>query len=87
MELMHQRRLMYRRRVPPSARVADPPPAFLRLAAHPLRWQLLTELAGSDYRVRELVERVDQPQNLVSYHLRLLRVEVTSPPSRSSRRW
>ncbi|WP_306935400.1 arsenate reductase/protein-tyrosine-phosphatase family protein [Streptomyces phaeochromogenes] len=48
-------------------------PAFVQLAAHPLRWNLLTELAASDYRVRELVERVGQPQNLVSYHLRLLR--------------
>ncbi|MDQ0688488.1 protein-tyrosine-phosphatase/DNA-binding transcriptional ArsR family regulator [Streptomyces achromogenes] len=48
-------------------------PAFLRLAAHPLRWKLLAELAASDYRVRELVQRVGQPQNLVSYHLRLLR--------------
>lgn len=49
------------------------PPAFVRLAGHPLRWQLLTALAGSDYRVRELVTLVSQPQNLVSYHLRLLR--------------
>ncbi len=48
-------------------------PAFLRLAAHPLRWRLLTELAASDYRVRELMALVGQPQNLVSYHLRLLR--------------
>ena len=48
-------------------------PEFIRLAAHPLRWRLLTALAGSDYRVRELVALVDQPQNLVSYHLRLLR--------------
>ena len=48
-------------------------PAFLRLADHPLRWRLLTELAESDYRVRELVTRVGEPQNLVSYHLRLLR--------------
>jgi protein-tyrosine-phosphatase/DNA-binding transcriptional ArsR family regulator len=49
------------------------PPAFVRLAAHPLRWKLLTTLADSDLRVRELVTRVDEPQNLVSYHLRLLR--------------
>ena len=49
------------------------PPTFVRLAAHPLRWRLLAELAESDYRVRELVARVEQPQNLVSYHLRLLR--------------
>lgn len=55
-----------------SAQVAAPP-AFLHLAAHPLRWQLLAELADSDYRVRELAARVDEPQNLVSYHLRLLR--------------
>jgi ArsR family transcriptional regulator, arsenate/arsenite/antimonite-responsive transcriptional repressor / arsenate reductase (thioredoxin) len=48
-------------------------PAFVRLAAHPLRWRLLTELAGGDLRVRELVARTDQPQSLVSYHLRLLR--------------
>src|SRR5882757_11272296 len=49
------------------------PPAFVRLAGHPLRWRLLTALAGGDHRVRELVTLVDQPQNLVSYHLRLLR--------------
>lgn len=48
-------------------------PAFVRLAAHPVRWRLLTELAGTDLRVRELVARVGEPQNLVSYHLRLLR--------------
>jgi ArsR family transcriptional regulator, arsenate/arsenite/antimonite-responsive transcriptional repressor / arsenate reductase (thioredoxin) len=49
------------------------PPTFVRLAAHPVRWRLLTELARSDYRVRELVARVDESQNLVSYHLRALR--------------
>jgi protein-tyrosine-phosphatase/DNA-binding transcriptional ArsR family regulator len=48
-------------------------PAFVRLASHPLRWRLLSELADSDYRVRELVTLVGEPQNLVSYHLRLLR--------------
>ncbi|GII05688.1 arsenate reductase/protein-tyrosine-phosphatase family protein [Planobispora takensis] len=48
-------------------------PAFLRLAAHPLRWRLMSELAAGDYRVRELVELIGQPQNLLSYHLRLLR--------------
>ncbi|MBO0826832.1 MAG: ArsR family transcriptional regulator [Streptosporangiales bacterium] len=54
-----------------SARPATP--AFVHVAAHPVRWRLLTELAASDHRVRELVELVGQPQNLVSYHLRLLR--------------
>jgi DNA-binding transcriptional ArsR family regulator len=43
------------------------------MAAHPLRWRLMTELAVSDYRVRELVELLGQPQNLISYHLRLMR--------------
>jgi ArsR family transcriptional regulator, arsenate/arsenite/antimonite-responsive transcriptional repressor / arsenate reductase (thioredoxin) len=53
--------------------VEHTPPAFVRLAGHPLRWRLLTALAESDYRVRELVTLVGEPQNLVSYHLRLLR--------------
>lgn len=48
-------------------------PVFVRLAGHPLRWSLLTELARTDLRVRELVGLTGQPQNLVSYHLRRLR--------------
>ncbi len=48
-------------------------PAFVRMGAHPLRWRLLTALAASDYRVRELVDLLGHPQNLISYHLRLLR--------------
>ncbi len=54
-------------------------PVFVRLADHPLRWRLLIELAASDRRVRELVELAGQPQNLISYHLRLLRAAVWSP--------
>ncbi|WP_230415595.1 arsenate reductase/protein-tyrosine-phosphatase family protein [Micromonospora tarapacensis] len=53
--------------------LSQPAPAFIRLAGHPLRWQLLAALARSDLRVRELVALVGRPQNLVSYHLRLLR--------------
>jgi protein-tyrosine-phosphatase/DNA-binding transcriptional ArsR family regulator len=49
------------------------PPEFLELVAHPLRWRLLRELTRSDRAVRELTERVAEPQNLVSYHLRRLR--------------
>jgi protein-tyrosine-phosphatase/DNA-binding transcriptional ArsR family regulator len=60
------------------------PPPFVRLTGHPLRWQLLAKLAESDYRVRELVERVGQPQNLVSYHLRLLRTGGLVTARRSS---
>jgi ArsR family transcriptional regulator, arsenate/arsenite/antimonite-responsive transcriptional repressor / arsenate reductase (thioredoxin) len=59
--------------IPVVALPSQAPPAFVRLAAHPLRWRLLTELADSDYRVRDLVTLVGEPQNLVSYHLRLLR--------------
>jgi protein-tyrosine-phosphatase/DNA-binding transcriptional ArsR family regulator len=59
-------------------------PAFVRLAGHPLRWQLLTALAHSDLRVRELVALIGQPQNLVSYHLRLLRAGGLVTAHRSS---
>jgi len=52
----------------------DPaPPELLQLAGHPLRWQLLTELARSDRTVHELTRLVAEPQNLVSYHLAKLR--------------
>lgn len=50
-----------------------PVPLLMRMAAHPVRWALMTELAASDLRVRELVAAVGEPQNLVSYHLGLLR--------------
>jgi ArsR family transcriptional regulator, arsenate/arsenite/antimonite-responsive transcriptional repressor / arsenate reductase (thioredoxin) len=63
---------------------ATSPPAFLRLAAHPLRWQLLSELARSDRRVRELCGLVGEPQALVSYHLGLLRGERVVSMRRSS---
>jgi protein-tyrosine-phosphatase len=56
---------------PPGADLA--PPAFLRLAGHPLRWRLLAELARSDRQVHELTALLGQPQNLVSYHLGQLR--------------
>jgi ArsR family transcriptional regulator, arsenate/arsenite/antimonite-responsive transcriptional repressor / arsenate reductase (thioredoxin) len=49
------------------------PPPVLRLAGHPLRWRLLSELARSDRRVRELCELEGRRQSLVSYHLRQLR--------------
>ncbi len=51
----------------------DAPPEFLRLAAHPLRWRLLSALAAGDARVRELMAGTGESQNLVSYHLGLLR--------------
>ncbi|MCW3469229.1 ArsR family transcriptional regulator [Rhodococcus pyridinivorans] len=64
--------------------VRQPVPAFVQLAAHPVRWQLLAALSGGDYRVREMVSLVGEPQNLVSYHLRLLRDGGLVRVSRSS---
>jgi ArsR family transcriptional regulator, arsenate/arsenite/antimonite-responsive transcriptional repressor / arsenate reductase (thioredoxin) len=60
------------------------PPAFLHAAAHPLRWRLLTELARSDRQVHELTALLDQPQNLVSYHLAKLRTASLVTARRSS---
>ena len=51
----------------------DEPPGFVSLIAHPLRWRLLRELVRSDRTVKELTLLLGEPQNLVSYHLRLLR--------------
>jgi ArsR family transcriptional regulator, arsenate/arsenite/antimonite-responsive transcriptional repressor / arsenate reductase (thioredoxin) len=48
-------------------------PEIVRLLADPVRWQLASELARGDHRVRELVAATGHPQNLVSYHLRQLR--------------
>ena len=41
------------------------------LAAYQLRLRLLTELADSGYRDRELVTLVSEPHNLVSYQAAL----------------
>ena len=60
------------------------PPGFLRLAGHPLRWRLLTELARSDRQVRELTGLLEQPQSLVSYHLGRLRAGGLVSARRSS---
>lgn len=60
------------------------PPRFLRLAGHPLRWRLLSELAGSDRRVGELCELAGRRQSLVSYHLRQLREGGLVSPRRSA---
>jgi protein-tyrosine-phosphatase/DNA-binding transcriptional ArsR family regulator len=60
------------------------PPPFAQMAADPLRWLLLRELARSDRRVRELVTLAGQPQNLVSYHLGRLRSSGLVSARRSS---
>jgi protein-tyrosine-phosphatase len=60
------------------------PPSFVRLAGHPLRWQLLSELGRSDRQVRELCTLIGRPQSLVSYHLGRLRSEQLVSMRRSS---
>lgn len=45
----------------------------LKLLADDTRWRLISELRLSDRQVGELVARLSLPQNLVSYHLNLLR--------------
>jgi protein-tyrosine-phosphatase len=57
---------------------------FLKLLAHDVRWQLIAALAESDRRVQELVDALQRPQNLVSYHLRLLREGQVVKERRSS---
>lgn len=60
------------------------PPDFLKLLAHDLRWSLVCALAHSDRRVNELVRLLDQPMNLVSYHLKQLRDHQLVTERRSS---
>ncbi|MCG8350998.1 MAG: metalloregulator ArsR/SmtB family transcription factor [Chloroflexales bacterium] len=45
----------------------------LKLIADDTRWRLLIALRYSDHQVSELVERLDLSQNLISYHLGVLR--------------
>ena len=55
---------------------ATPQPlAFLKLLAHQIRWRILLALSRSDYRVEELVKQIKQPHNLISYHLKQLRLQ------------
>lgn len=60
------------------------PPHLLKMLAHELRWRILSALALSDLRVGELIHALDQPANLVSYHLRLLRENGLVTARRSS---
>ena len=53
----------------PSAKA----PEAVWLLGHDVRWRLAQHLSRSDHRVSELVEAVGERQNLVSYHLGLLR--------------
>ena len=50
-----------------------PLPTVIKLLDDEVRWGLLQALTVSDLRVQELSTRVNQPMNLVSYHLKKLR--------------
>lgn len=60
-----------------TAPTATPSPRealdILKLLADDTRWTVLRALRLSDYQAGELAEHVQLPQNLVSYHLGLLR--------------
>lgn len=68
-----------------SLRAGGTPPELFALAGHPLRWRLLSQLAESDHRVRELSGALGERQSLVSYHLRRLHTAGMVSTRRSSR--
>jgi hypothetical protein len=45
-------------------------PIFLKMLGDDLRWNLIKALVESDRKVQELVQILQKPQNLVSYHLK-----------------
>jgi ArsR family transcriptional regulator, arsenate/arsenite/antimonite-responsive transcriptional repressor / arsenate reductase (thioredoxin) len=61
------------------------PPDVLRMLADDVRWRLVRALARSDRRVRELVDAIGAPYNLVSYHLKQLHKHRLVDEHRSSR--
>lgn len=58
-----------------ATQIKPQPLEFLKLLAHDIRWRILLALSHSDYRVEELVKQIKQPYNLVSYHLKRLRLQ------------
>jgi DNA-binding transcriptional ArsR family regulator len=60
------------------------PLEFIKLLAHDIRWRILLTLARSDHRVEELVKQIKQPHNLISYHLKRLRLQQLVTERRSS---
>lgn len=59
------------------------PPEFIKLLANDLRWGLLKALTASDLQVNELVTQLQQPMNLVSYHLKKMRDDALVTTRRS----
>lgn len=67
-----------------AAQTKTHPLAFLKLLAHDIRWRILLSLSRSDRRVEELVKQIRQPHNLISYHLKRLRLQQLVSERRSS---
>jgi ArsR family transcriptional regulator, arsenate/arsenite/antimonite-responsive transcriptional repressor / arsenate reductase (thioredoxin) len=67
-----------------AAQAKTQPLDFLKLLAHDIRWQILLALSRSDRRVEELVKQIKQPHNLISYHLKRLRLQKIVSERRSS---
>lgn len=59
------------------------PPEFIKLLANDLRWSLLKALTTSDLQVNELVTQLEQPMNLISYHLKKMREDALVTTRRS----
>jgi ArsR family transcriptional regulator, arsenate/arsenite/antimonite-responsive transcriptional repressor / arsenate reductase (thioredoxin) len=62
---------------------ADQPPDFIKLLANEVRWGVLKALSSGDHQVNELVTLLQQPMNLVSYHLKKMRDEALVTTRRS----
>ena len=67
-----------------TVQARNQPLDFLKLLAHDIRWRILLALSRSDHRVEELVKQIKQPHNLISYHLKRLRLQQLVSERRSS---
>lgn len=67
-----------------AAQTTTLPLEFLKLLAHDIRWQIVILLSLSDRRVEELVQQIKEPYNLISYHLKCLRLQQVVSERRSS---
>ncbi len=61
----------------------EQPPEFIKLLSNDVRWGVLKALTTSDLQVNELVTRLQQPMNLVSYHLKKMRDDALVTTRRS----
>lgn len=59
------------------------PPELIKLLAHDLRWGLFKGLTMGDFQVNELVTQLEQPPNLISYHLKKMRDDALVTTRRS----